>query len=220
MDAFYLLLIFTLVVIIFLTYSKYKTVLKINLDAKYKEENIELKKDLFVKNEKLHYLESLANKFESEKANIRINNEEKINVLKSEINNVTEKYKSEIYDLKNRYIEEKELIFQKGILKGKELSNYEIQIHPYQELKQHKKLLGSEDLLNVGYKYMMFINGVPCLNSHIEIFETISKKEINEEKVNNLLSKIKDLTDMVPNGNVKLVGNLAEFGKNLLNFKK
>ncbi|STD55811.1 Uncharacterised protein [Empedobacter falsenii] len=67
---------------------------------------------------------------------------------------------------------------------------------------------------------MMFIGGVPTPYSHIEIFEKITKKEINEEKVNNLLQRISDVTNIIPEGNVKLIGNISEFGRSLLNFKK
>ena len=57
-------------------------------------------------------------------------------------------------------------------------------------------------------------------NSHIEIIETISRKEISEERISEILNKISELTNLIPNANIQLIGSLSEFGKKLLNQKK
>lgn len=141
-------------------------------------------------------------------------------ILLFKINSIVKSYNEENFNLKENFLKQKEEVYELGLKKGKELINYQIEIHPYQEIKQNKKYFGNEDVINIGYKYMMFINGVPTAYTHIEIFETISKKEINEDKVNNLLNQISNVTSLIPGGNVKLIGSLAEFGKNLLNQKK
>ena len=69
-------------------------------------------------------------------------------------------------------------------------------------------------------KYIIFINGLPFPNSHIEIIETISRKEISEERISEILNKISELTNLIPNANIQLIGSLSEFGKKLLNQKK
>lgn len=128
--------------------------------------------------------------------------------------------KDELLKLKEKNFSDKEEAFNRGMENGKKNYNYEVQIHPYQEVFKNKKMFSSEEVIKVGYKYIFFINGLPCLSSHIEIFETISRKEINEEKVAELINKISDVTNLIPNGNIQLIGNLAEFGKKLLNQNK
>jgi hypothetical protein len=124
----------------------------------------------------------------------------------------------EILKLKENNIKEKEDAYDKGILKGKELSILEIQVYPYKEISLKKHFFGDEKQIKIGYKYMIYSNGLPCLNSHVEIFETISIKEIDEAKVMQLLNQISNIVS--PNQNIRLIGDLTEFGKNILNYKK
>lgn len=120
--------------------------------------------------------------------------------------------KKEILKLKEANFE----AYKEGIEKGQNITNFKIQIHPYQEIIKNKKLIGSEEIIKIGYKYMLLINDVPCLNTHIEILETISKKEVNEERINAILNKISEISNLIPNGNVQIIGSLTEFGKRLL----
>lgn len=220
MNTLYIFLIILFLVLSIFYYLKYHRIVKLNSDSNYKNENLILSNrinDLLKRNNE--YESTAKSNIENLQNNISIK-EQEIQNLKKELDTNITNYKNEILNLKEDFLIEKEKVFDKGIAKGKELSNYRIEIHPYQEIKQVKKILGSEDVLNIGYKYMMFINDTPTAYSHIEIFETVSKKEIDEEKVNKLISRISEISNLVPNGNVKLVGNIAEFGKNLLNFRK
>lgn len=219
MNTLYIILTTLFLILSIIYYLKYQKILKANSDLNYKNINEMLSK----KNSEL-----LRNNAEYEQNSIKTieklqniisTKEQEIENLKNELDINISKYKTEIFKLKDEFLIEKERTYDKGIAKGIERSNYRIEIHPYQEIKQVKKMLGSEDVLNVGYKYIMFMNDTPTAYSHIEIFETVSKKEIDEEKINKLLSRISDVCSIIPNGNVKLVGNIAEFGKNLLNFK-
>lgn len=147
--------------------------------------------------------------------NLKLSNE---NLDKLEIYN--QNLKEELLKVKEQNILEKEDAFNRGFENGKRINSYEVQIHPYQDIFINKKTFSTEEVIKIGYKYILFINGLPFPNSHIEIIETISRKEISEERISEILNKISELTNLIPNANIQLIGSLSEFGKKLLNQKK
>lgn len=62
----------------------------------------------------------------------------------------------------------------------------------------------------------MFVNDIPCFQPHTQIVETIEEKELSPEKINFVVSQIQAV--MPQNAGIKLVGNLAEFSKGLIEF--
>lgn len=121
--------------------------------------------------------------------------------------------------LKNEIIKLKEAnikAYKEGLEEGKNITNLRIQIHPYHEIIKNKKFLSNEEIINIGYKYILLVNDIPCLSSHIEILESIKKKEISEDRINAIMSKISETAMLIPNGNIQIIGSLAEFGKKLI----
>lgn len=135
---------------------------------------------------------------------------------KERLNEIINKLKEETLTLKEQFLVEKELAFQKGIQEGVKQSGYEIQVHPYHKAISEKSLFGSKELIEIGYKYILMINGVPALTSHTEILETVAKKDIDEGKVERYLSKIVEVVNALPMNKGKIIGDLATFGKKLL----
>jgi len=147
--------------------------------------------------------------------NLKLSND---NLDKLKIDN--QNLKEELLKVKEQNILEKVDAFNHGFENGKKINSYEVQIHPYQDTFRNKKTFSTEEVIKIGYKYIIFINGLPFPNSHIEILETISRKEINDERISEILNKISEVTNLIPNANIKLIGSLSEFGKKLLNQKK
>ena len=72
--------------------------------------------------------------------------------------------------LKNEIIKLKEAnikAYKEGLEEGKNITNLRIQIHPYHEIIKNKKFLSNEEIINIGYKYILLVNDIPCLSSHI-----------------------------------------------------
>lgn len=127
-----------------------------------------------------------------------------------------DRLKAELLQFKEEFLIEKNHAYQAGLQDGIKQSGYEIQVHPYQKAISEKSLFGSKEMVEIGYKYIFMINGVPALSSHTEIIETVAKKDIDEGKVESYLGKIVDVVNALPLNKGKLIGDLATFGKKLL----
>lgn len=108
---------------------------------------------------------------------------------------------------------EKELYFLQG-----QKSNMRVEVYPYKKQIGNKSFFGSNQRVELGYQYRLFINDVPCLSPHIEVLETVLVKELDEKKVNSLIAQISNFT--FPIGNVKFAEDLTQFGKILLGLNK
>lgn len=127
-----------------------------------------------------------------------------------------DRLKAELLQFKEDFLVEKHQAYQAGVQDGIRQSGYEIQVHPYQKAISEKSLFGSKEMVEIGYKYILMINGVPALSSHTEIIETVAKKDIDEGKVESYLSKIVEVVNALPLNKGKIIGDLATFGKKLL----
>jgi len=177
--------------------------------------------NLFFQNE-IEKVKSLNIKHNEE---ISLNNKKILELIESnkikddKINELKNTFQEEIHSLKNTFFEEKKYEFNEGIKKGIEQSQFSVEIYPFQEIEKKKGLFNNEEFVNIGNKYLYNINGFNFA-SHVEIFEKISRKEIDEIKVNNILGRISEIANKIPNPNIQLVGSLSEFGKSLLNLNK
>lgn len=127
-----------------------------------------------------------------------------------------DRLKAELLQFKEDFLIEKNQAYHTGVQDGIKQSGYEIQVHPYQKAISEKTLFGSKEMVEIGYKYLFMINGVPALTSHTEIIETLSKKDIDEGKVEQYIDKILEVVNALPLNKGKLIGDLATFGKKLL----
>lgn len=127
-----------------------------------------------------------------------------------------DRLKADLLQFKEDFLVEKNQAYHAGVQDGIRQSGYEIQVHPYQKAISEKSLFGSKEMVEIGYKYILMINGVPALTSHTEIIETVSKKDIDEGKVENYIDKILEVVNALPLNKGKIIGDLATFGKKLL----
>lgn len=81
---------------------------------------------------------------------------------------------------------EKEL----GLLKESGLT---LVTYPYKEEHGENGVIFDERRVEIGFKYQLFVNGTPCFQPHVVPTETLTKKEINEERIGNALQKATDM---------------------------
>ena len=205
-----ILIIGFLVFLMFINQQKLKLQLEIK---KLKEPNDELKnyqKELY----ELKRVELENRNMYDEKINeMKVNYERLFNNLKIEL----EKEKN---TLKENLRAEKDYEFKRGLNQGINSSTLTVQVMPYKKVIKDTGFFSSNDFVEIGYKYQMFSNGIPCFDPHIQISESISIKEIKEENIHLIISKVDEIISKIPNPSIQVVGNVKDFGKSLLNLNK
>lgn len=122
----------------------------------------------------------------------------------------------EINDLKDIHRTNLKNEFDLGVKKGIELSKIEVKITPYKNLKKEGNIGFRKEVIEVGYSYRLFSNGFPCLDPHIEIFDKVEVKEINERFIELLSEKFDLVLSKIPNSNIILTENIQNFTTKLL----
>lgn len=151
-------------------------------------------------NEIIHEMRILLTNLEKE-SSLSIERKEKVEHLERELKAAKEKVK---------HLEEKYDTYQK------QNANFRVEMYPYRETKIEDGLFSDKKYLEVGYKYQLFINDVPCFQPHTQPVETIEEKELSPEKIKFVVNQIQAV--MPQNAGIKLVGSLAEFSKGLIEF--
>lgn len=193
LELFILILIVLVITIIFLIWKI------LNLHGKFTEfKNVKTEE---LHNLKLHYTE--------------LSNQAQIKAANAEKESSTQ-FNRELAELKDQHIADLKREYEKGYLMGIKVSSIEIKITP---IKRHKKIKGffkSTESIEIGYKYQLFSNGIPCLVTHEEIIEEMLDEHINEENVKMIMDKLEKLLENV-NPNIKLTESINSFGQSLLN---
>ena len=65
--------------------------------------------------------------------------------------------------------------------------------YPYKTEHGENGVLFDERRVEIGYKYQLFVNGAPCFQPHVVPTETLTKKEINGERISNALQQASDM---------------------------
>ncbi|WP_297333029.1 hypothetical protein [Flavobacterium sp.] len=66
----------------------------------------------------------------------------------------------------------------------------------------------------------MLCNGIPCLQSHLEITHKIYVKDLKDETIRTIVKTLETVIQMIPNSNMKMVSSFKDLGKELLSLKK
>lgn len=74
-------------------------------------------------------------------------------------------------------------------LKEQGESALSVTVHPFVDTMVDKGFLSSETKVEVGYKYQLFVNGLPCFEPHAVVIETTTHKKLNEETIELLKGK-------------------------------
>lgn len=130
-------------------------------------------------------------------ADLKLENEKTLNDLKEE----------------NRKIINSE--YKKGFDDAVQQSAIDVQITPIKRIEKDKGYFTSKNIINLGYSYQLFNRGIPCLEPHEVIVESISSKKLNEENIKIAIEKIEAIIDRIPNPSIQMVGSLKNFRKNL-----
>lgn len=152
-------------------------------------------------NEIIHEMRILLTNLEKE-SSLSIERKEKVEHLERELKEAKEKVKHLEEQCKQFY--------------GKGDVNYRVEVYPYRETIIDEGVFNDTKYLEIGYKYQLFVNDIPCFEPHIQPVEKILEKELCVEKIKYAVEQIQ--TVMPQNAGIKLVGNLAEFSKGLTAF--
>lgn len=129
------------------------------------------------------------------------------------------KNKDEINELKEIHRSELKKEFDEGFVKGVEISKIEVRVTPIRRAKIERNMLSKKEVLEIGFSYRLFSNGIPCLEPHVEIVESVYKKELNEENVNLIAAKIESAISKIPNTNLILTESISSFANKLIDKK-
>ncbi len=77
-------------------------------------------------------------------------------------------------------------------LKNSELS---VSVYPFVNTQKEDSLLSKQTRVELGYKYQLFVKGLPCFVPHVEIVETFTQKEVNQETITVLREKAEKLAE-------------------------
>ena len=61
--------------------------------------------------------------------------------------------------------------------------------YPYKEDHGKDGMLFDERRVEIGYKYQLFVNGTPCFQPHVVTTDTLTKKDINGERIDYALQR-------------------------------
>lgn len=81
-------------------------------------------------------------------------------------------------------------------LREQSQSGLSVTVHPFVNTSKQKGLFTSETLVEVGYKYQLLIQGLPCFEPHTVVVETTREKEVNDETIELLKSKAVELAQL------------------------
>lgn len=125
------------------------------------------------------------------------------------------KHEKEINNLKEKNRETNLDEYNKGFENGVKQSAIDVQITPIKKVIDDKGMFSTKKSIQLGYSYRLFSHGIPCLEPHEVIVESISSSELNEENIKIAIEKIEDIIERIPNPSMQMVGSLKNFRKSL-----
>ena len=84
-------------------------------------------------------------------------------------------------------------------LKEQGQSPLSVTVHPFVNTSRQRGLFAKETLIEVGYKYQLLIQGLPCFEPHTVIVETTKEKDVNDETIELLKTKAVQLAELAAN---------------------
>lgn len=61
--------------------------------------------------------------------------------------------------------------------------SFSVVTYPYKELHGTDGIFSDDRKAEIGYKFQLFVNGIPCFDAHKIPIETLEKKEISLQKI-------------------------------------
>lgn len=129
----------------------------------------------------LAYLRMFGNAAESEKLNL-----------------VTRDFQNKIKDLESKYENSMAELLDKHKDEIKSVrEELTIVTFPYQEESGDSGWINDDRVAEVGYKFQLFIRGIPCFNAHKVVIKRLESKEVNREKIREVAGEVKQLLETV-----------------------
>jgi hypothetical protein len=132
-------------------------------------------------------------KFDLDKIKYKEYEEEKQKILKSK--------NSEVNDAYDKGFKEG---YKRADLNSKIIT---LQIKPWENEVSENGFLKKIINYQIGYQYILMINGIPALNPYQIVEKTIKISQVNEENIKEVISQVKDSVDKA----IKAAGGLASF---------
>ena len=95
-------------------------------------------------------------------------------------------------------VREAEERFAKQLRQRKEAS-LAVTVHPFVNASRQRGLFSSENVIEIGYKYQLLIQGLPCFEPHTVVVETTRQKQVNDEMIELFKSKAVELAQLAAN---------------------
>jgi hypothetical protein len=98
-----------------------------------------------------------------------------------------------------------------------ELQNFEVQIFPWKENIEEGHIFKTQSI-KIGYKYQLFVNGMPCFEPHTLVHETLVVNKLDKENINIAINGLQNTITALANihPTVKAVGDCTQIANTLL----
>lgn len=88
-----------------------------------------------------------------------------------------------------------------------------VTIHPFVNVSRQRGLITSETVIELGYKYQLLIQGLPCFEPHTVVVETTKEKEVNDETIELLRSKVVEIAEIAAHAKGGSLGTVVSITK-------
>jgi hypothetical protein len=107
-------------------------------------------------------------------------------IMKNSATHKTQFLAHEIEELKNRHMHEVEEL--KAQIEEVKKHGLSVVCYPYDEERGDDGFITDDRFAEVGYKFQLFVDGIPCFEAHKVPIKTLHKKEVSFAKI----AKIKE----------------------------
>ncbi len=195
--------------------------------------------------ESINLLESLLTKQGAQITEIRDDHNKYVDNTKEEFRVVTDAFEKlnathkEMLDKENQKLNEYEHFFNRGECLKSEYNNgfdagykkgqfdasksqgWEVQIFPWKEDIEEGAFFKKQSV-RIGFKYQLFVNGIPCFEPHVQIHETLVTTKLDADSINIAVSSLKEAMNAMSNIHpaIKTIGDGTNLAKSLLSMVK
>ncbi|NDV97197.1 hypothetical protein D0T84_20155 [Dysgonomonas sp. 521] len=120
--------------------------------------------------------------------------------------------------LKEEYNNGYDTGYKKGQTDASKVQGWEVQIYPWKEDVEEGTIF-KKQTVKIGYKYQLYVNGVPCFEPHIQIHDTLITTKMDADSVSIAVAGLKETMDALSNIHpaIKTIGDGTNLAKSLLN---
>jgi hypothetical protein len=89
-----------------------------------------------------------------------------------------------------------------------------VMVYPFVNTEKDDGWINKNTLVEVGYKYQLLVKGLPCFPPHVEVSESFTQKEINQQTVELLKEKAEQLAQAAANvASAGKLGGIVKVGR-------